>query len=110
MFITKGYNLPAQNVIHTVGPIVGREVIEEDRVLLANCYENSLKLAVKNHLKTIAFPCISTGIFCFPAKEACQIALKTVDGFLSQNIGEIEKVVMNVFLDKDLAIYQEVIR
>lgn len=110
VFITKGYNLPAQNVIHTVGPIVGREVIEEDKVLLANCYENSLKLAAQNHLRTIAFPTISTGVFMFPKDEASKIAIKTVDNFLVKNQEKFDKVVFCVYTEDDEKIYEKNLR
>ena len=81
--ITKGYNLPAKHVIHTVGPIVGIEVTEKQKEQLKSCYLSCLKLAEKNGLKSIAFCCISTGEFHFPNKLAAQIAEETVDRYLS---------------------------
>ena len=104
-FITKGYNLPAKNVIHTVGPIISFSVTDDDKELLKNCYRNSLKLAVQNGLKEIAFPCISTGIFRFPRRIAVECAVTAVDEFLSEN-KEIERVVFNVFGDENLEIYE----
>ncbi len=81
--ITKGYNLPAKYVIHTVGPIYSGKGDEAKK--LASCYLNSLKLAVKNGVKTIAFPSISTGIYGYPKKEAVEIAFNTVNDFLKQH-------------------------
>lgn len=106
--ITEGYNLPAKKVIHTVGPIVDRDVTEELKNDLENCYKNSLKLAVENKIKTIAFPCISTGVFRFPKKEACKIAIKTVDEFINENRDEIDKVVFNLWSDEDVMIYEQI--
>jgi len=106
VFLTKGYNLPAQYVIHTVGPVISFNVTEEDKGLLKACYTNSLKLAVQKNLKTIAFPCISTGIFRFPRKLAVECAVMAVSEFLNQE-DRIEKVVFNVFGDENLQIYED---
>ncbi|MBR1653817.1 MAG: protein-ADP-ribose hydrolase [Clostridia bacterium] len=103
--ITKGYNLPCKYVIQTVGPIVENEVAEQKEKELKNCYINSLKLAVDNGIKTIAFPCISTGVFRFPKDRACKIAIESVKDFLKEN-DKIEKVVFNVYSDEDLEIYK----
>ena len=103
--ITKGYNLPAKHVIHTVGPIVGMEVTEKQKEQLKSCYLSCLKLAEKNGLKSIAFCCISTGEFHFPNKLAAQIAVETVDRYLSGS--KLERVVFNVFKDQDLNIYRK---
>ena len=103
--ITKGYNLPSKYVIQTVGPIIENEVTEEKEQELANCYINSLKLAIKTGIKTIAFPCISTGVFRFPKDRACRIAIKSVKDFL-ENDKTIEKVIFNVYSDEDLEIYK----
>ena len=104
-FITKGYNLPSKYVIHTVGPIIQFRVTEKEEYELSNCYINSLKLAVEKRIKTIAFPCISTGVFRFPKDMACKIAVKSVKEFLKENEA-IEKVVFNVYSDEDLEIYE----
>ena len=93
--ITKGYNLPAEHVIHTVGPVWHGGTHDED-ALLANCYRNSLRLAVENGLKTIAFPAISTGVYRFPADRACRIAVETVRDFLAQD-DTLEKVAFCCF-------------
>ena len=78
--ITHGYNLPAKWVIHTVGPIY--KGTKKDEVILSRCYENSLSIARSYHLKTIAFPSISTGAYGYPIEEASKVALKTIDWFL----------------------------
>jgi len=88
--ITKGYRLPAKYVIHTVGPVWRGGGHQEDE-LLARCYRNSLKLAVENGARTVAFPAISTGAYGFPPERACSIAVKTVHEFLAAD-KFIEKV------------------
>jgi len=82
--ITKGYNLPVKFVIHTVGPVWYGGNNNEDE-FLANCYRNSLKLAVENNIKTITFPAISTGIYRFPINQATKIAIREVKNFLQNN-------------------------
>lgn len=109
-FITKGYNLPAKYVIHTVGPIIQSEVSKEDKKQLANCYINSLKVAIKSGIRTVAFPCISTGEFRFPKEEACKIALLEVEKFLNYNNKYFDKVVFNVYSEEDYKIYERNIR
>src|SRR3972149_10375011 len=81
--ITKGYDLPAKFVIHTVGPVWHGGNKNEDK-LLQNCYNNSLKLAQETGIKSIAFPAISTGVYGFPSDLAANIAVKTVRGFLKK--------------------------
>ena len=103
--ITKGYNLPAEFVIHTVGPVWNGGKHNEDE-LLANCYLNSLKLAVENGIKTIAFPAISTGIYRFPLKQAVQIAINEVKNFLETD-KPMEKVIFVCFDDKTFESYEE---
>lgn len=103
--ITKGYNLPAKYVIHTVGPIVGMEVTKKQKEELKSCYVSCLKLAEKNGLKSIAFCCISTGEFHFPNKLAAQIAVETVDQYLSGS--NLERVIFNVFKEEDEHIYRK---
>ena len=89
--ITPGFNLPAKYIIHTPGP-VWREGRANEDVLLANCYKNCLKLAVENHIKSIAFPAISTGVYGFPVKRAANIALNEPTQFLSKN-KKMEKII-----------------
>jgi O-acetyl-ADP-ribose deacetylase (regulator of RNase III) len=102
--ITTGGNLPARYVIHTVGPVWNGGEGEEEE-LLANAYRNSLELAVKYSIKTIAFPNISTGIYHFPKERAAEIAVNTVKGFLKEN-GTIEKVFFVCFDVENYIIYK----
>lgn len=96
--ITKGYNLPAKHVIHTVGPVWrGGEKGEQD--LLRNAYANSLKLAKKNKVKSIAFPNISTGVYRFPKRMAARIAINEVQEFLKKN--KYPEVVYFVCFDQE---------
>ncbi|RLD48658.1 MAG: O-acetyl-ADP-ribose deacetylase [Bacteroidetes bacterium] len=105
--VTKGYNLPAKYVIHTVGPIwSGRE---DDALFLQSCYRKSLDLAVEINAKSIAFPNISTGVYRFPKTDAADIAIETVCQFLNQN-NFIEKVIFAVFDDENYQIYKEKIK
>ena len=104
-FITKGYNLPSKYVIHTVGPIIYENVTEKEILELKNCYINSLELAKENNIKTIAFPCISTGEFRFPKELASKIAIETIKEYLDTNEEYFEKIIFNVFLDVDYKIY-----
>lgn len=106
--ITSGYNLPAKYILHTVGPIIQWEVTREDEELLAGCYRECMKLAADNGVKSIAFCCLSTGVFRFPQKRASQIAVRTVKDFLDKD-SRIEKVIFNVFKDEDLRIYGELL-
>lgn len=102
--ITRGYNLPARHVIHTVGPVyAGGRRGEAD--LLRSCYERSLDLAAKNELRTIAFPAISCGVYGYPLDEAARIALDAVAEFLSRH-AEIERVTFVLFTADVLAAFQ----
>lgn len=109
-FITKGYNLPAKYIIHTVGPIIYEGVTEKEKRELVNCYINSLKLAIQNGIRTIAFPCISTGEFRFPQIQACKLAMSAVEEFLDIHNDEIDKIVFNVYTEEDYEIYEQNIR
>ncbi len=106
--ITPGFNLPAKYVLHTVGPIIGEEATAEDEALLASCYRACLETAAENGLESIAFCCISTGVFRFPQTLAAEIALRTVRGFFREK-ASIQRVVFNVFKDSDLAIYRKLL-
>jgi len=106
--ITKGYKLPAKYVIHTVGPIYRRENGKEAE-LLANCYKNSLKLAIEHNIKTIAFPSISTGAYGYPIEEASEIAITTVKKFLDDEKDHIEKVYFVAFSDADFKVYEDLL-
>lgn len=103
--LTKGYNLPARYVLHTVGPIVQGPVSRRDREQLAACYRSCLELAAEHNLECVAFCCISTGEFHFPNQEAAEIAVSTVTEFLRQNTS-MKKVIFNVFKDIDEEIYR----
>ena len=97
--LTKGYRLPARYVIHTVGPVWTGGKRGEPQVL-ASCYRNSLRLAVKNRIKTIAFPAISCGAYGYPIREATRIAVETTREFLAAD-DKIKKVVF-VLWSEDL--------
>ena len=106
-FITKGYNLPAKHVIHTVGPIIPDGIpTKEQEEQLAACYRSCLDLAEKNGLESIAFCCISTGVFHFPNQRAAEIAIETVKSY---HRNSLKTIVFNVFLDKDRDIYQQLL-
>ena len=105
--ITRGYKLPAKHVLHTVGPIWRGGKCHEE-TLLENCYRRSLELARDNNVKTIAFPCISTGIYRFPKQKAAGIAVRTVRGCLEKMPG-IEKVIFVCFSAEDHDIYTSLV-
>jgi O-acetyl-ADP-ribose deacetylase (regulator of RNase III) len=102
--ITRAYNLPSKFVLHTVGPIIGNEGVSDfQRHQLASCYRSCLALADQlPNIKTIAFPCISTGVFNFPREMATKIAILTVVEWLSNNPHHVERIIFNVFLQEDL--------
>lgn len=107
--ITPAYNLPCQYVIHTVGPYIDGTPKQNDKKLLACCYEECLKIADKNKLRSIAFCCISTGEFHFPNDKAAKIAVNSVKKY-KQKTGSKIKVIFNVFKKLDLYIYQELLK
>lgn len=107
--LTDGFNLPTKKVVHIVGPIVqGRltPALEKD---LADCYTNTLDICSENDLKSVAFCCISTGVFHFPNKKAAEIAVKTVTDWISDHPGKMERVIFNVFKDEDKTIYEKLL-
>ena len=106
--ITKAYNLPCKFVIHTVGPIIYGKLTDRDCSLLASCYKSCLDIAQKNDVESIAFCCISTGVFRFPADRAAQIAVSTVEEWKIRTKNPM-KIVFNVFSEKDEAIYKSVL-
>ena len=106
--ITPGFNLPAKYVLHTVGPIVDGPLTREHERLLASCYRSCLELAAEKGCESVAFCCISTGVFSFPAERAAEIAVETVQDELRQNAA-VRKVIFNVFKDSDLQIYQKLL-
>ena len=112
--ISPGFNLPANYIIHTVGPVwnggkndVTEAVTKEDN-LLASCYKNSLRLAVENKIKTIAFPAISTGGYRFPLERATKIAVGEVIKFLKKN-ETIEKVIFVCFDEETFQVYKKIL-
>lgn len=106
--ITKAYDLPFNYIIHTVGPKYYLNTGREDE-LLADCYKNSLVLAKENNIKTIAFPCISTGIYKFPKERAAKIAIDTVKSFIEKYPTSFESITFVVFSDDDFDIYKTIL-
>lgn len=106
--ITPAFNLPCKYVLHTVGPIVHGCLTRRDCELLASCYRSCLELAAQNGLESIAFCCISTGEFHFPPREAAEIAVSTVKNF-KKSTHDGMKVIFNVFKQRDLDIYKELL-
>ena len=107
--LTDGYNLPAKKVIHVAGPIVIEPLEQQDIEDLQNCYKNILNMCLKNNLKSVAFCCISTGEFSFPNKKAAEIAVETVTDWLNKNENKMDRIIFNVFKDKDKKYYEEIL-
>jgi len=108
--ITKAYGIKTvKAIIHTVGPCVRGNLNDSHRYSLSNCYRNSLNLAKENQLRSIAFPCISTGIYHFPKKEATKIALETVKDWINEDEDDsaLDKVVFCVFNEEDEKWYKK---
>jgi len=105
--LTDAYNLPAKKVIHIVGPIVNYKLTPDLENDLADCYRNTLDMCAENGLKSVAFCCISTGVFNFPNDRAAEIAVKTVTTWLSEHPGKMERVIFNVFKDEDRRYYEK---
>ncbi|MBD5479912.1 MAG: protein-ADP-ribose hydrolase [Lachnospiraceae bacterium] len=108
--LTKGYNLPAKYVIHTVGPIVGYRLTEQLRQDLKHCYESVLKCCLDNGIRSVAFCCISTGEFHFPNEEAAKIAVETVTSVLHDFESKFDRIIFNVFKDLDKQYYEELLK
>ena len=106
--ITSGYNLPATYILHTVGPIIQWSVRKEDEELLASCYRECMKLAADHGVESMAFCCLSTGVFRFPQQRAAEIATSVVKECLDKD-SRIKKVIFNVFKDEDQRIYRELL-
>ncbi len=102
--ITPGFNLPCKYVIHTVGPIVSGPLTAEHEALLSSSYRSCLELVEENGIGSIAFCCISTGLFGFPQQRAAEIAVQTVKAYREETNSSIE-VIFNVFKDEDFSIY-----
>ena len=108
--LTGGYNLPAENIIHVVGPIAGEGTQEENDRDLRDCYLRTLDMCLDKDLKSVAFCCISTGVFRFPNKRAAEIAVQTVNDWMKKHPDSMERVIFNVFKDEDKKFYEELIR
>lgn len=108
--ITDAYNLPAKNVIHVVGPIVSNRLTPELEQKLADCYTNVLNMCLENNLKSVAFCCISTGVFRFPNKRAAEIAVKTVKEWSLEHPEAMERIIFNVFKEEDKKYYEEILQ
>ena len=109
--ITGAYNLPSKYVIHTVGPAIpqGLKPSDRDCELLASCYKSCLDIASYNKLDSIAFCCISTGVFNFPQDLAAEIAIKTVEDYLNSTETTLKHVIFDVFADNDYLIYKNLL-
>uniref|UniRef100_A0A5S6R390 Macro domain-containing protein n=1 Tax=Trichuris muris TaxID=70415 RepID=A0A5S6R390_TRIMR len=103
--MTLGYFLPAKHVIHTVGPV------GEKPDLLRSCYSRCLEICRSNSLRSVAFPCISTGVYHYPNRKACEVALRTVKEWLQieDNFQALDRIIFCVFLDEDRLIYEELV-
>lgn len=107
--LTDGYNLPAKKIIHVVGPIVVNALTKDLEDALAMCYKNVLDMCKDNGLRSVAFCCISTGVFHFPNRRAAEIATETVSAWLKAHPGQLERVIFNVFKDEDRSYYEQLI-
>ncbi|MBQ4381198.1 MAG: macro domain-containing protein, partial [Oscillospiraceae bacterium] len=108
--LTEAYNLPAGKVIHIVGPIVEHRLTAELERELADCYTNTLDLCLENGLRSVAFCCISTGVFRFPGRRAAEIAVSTVEEWLARHPDAMDRVIFNVFRDEDYEIYRKILK
>lgn len=107
--ITKGYNLPAKHVIHTVGPVWSDGAHGEPETL-ASCYRRSLELALSHQLRTIAFPCISTGVYGYPSDQAAAVAVKTVWDVIRDHPGDFDEITFCCFSESDQQIYKALLK
>ncbi|MBQ9154269.1 MAG: protein-ADP-ribose hydrolase [Solobacterium sp.] len=107
--LTGGYNLPAEHVIHVTGPIVTGRLTRENEQQLSDCYRNVMNMCVEHDLHSVAFCCISTGVFRFPNRRAAEIAAETVTEWLQEHPGYDIHVIFNVFKDEDRQYYEEVL-
>jgi O-acetyl-ADP-ribose deacetylase (regulator of RNase III) len=106
--ITKGYNLPAKHVIHTVGP-VWRDGTRGEVTTLDFCYRNSLQVARAHGLRTIAFPCISTGAYCYPPDKAAKVAVATVRAVTAEHPDAYDVITFCCFEESDLRLYEDLL-
>ncbi|MDE7252651.1 MAG: O-acetyl-ADP-ribose deacetylase [Acetatifactor sp.] len=105
--ITKAYRLPCEYVIHTPGPHWNGGKMKKEHKLLASCYQSCLELAVKNGIRSIAFPSIATGIYRFPLEEAAKIAVSTAKQFVAEHPGELDVIKWVLFDDQTLEVYKK---
>lgn len=103
--ITDAYRLPCRKVIHTVGPVYGGR--GDEPALLASCYRTAMHLASENGMKSVAFPCISTGVYGYPKREAARIAVRTIRECFEEGIGE--DVTLCCFSEEDAETYREIL-
>ena len=108
--LTDAYNLPAKKVIHVVGPIVEKELTPALEQALSDCYTNTLDLCLQNGLRSVAFCCISTGVFRFPGRRAAEIAVNTVNEWMLKHPRAMDRVIFNVFKDEDKGYYEQELR
>ena len=107
--LTDAYNLPARKVIHIVGPIVEGQLTPAHERQLADCYRNTLEMCRENGLKSVAFCCISTGVFHFPQDRAAEIAVNTVEEWSKEHPERPERIIFNVFKEEDRQYYEELL-
>mgnify|MGYP002868878811 CR=1 FL=1 len=107
--LTEAYNLPCKNVIHIVGPIVHSELTPELEQDLADCYSHTLDMCLDHGLKSVAFCCISTGVFRFPNRRAAEIAVETVESWIERHDGAMDRIIFNVFKNDDKYIYERLL-
>ena len=105
--LTEAYNLPAKKIVHVVGPIVSGRLTKKYEQQLSECYTNTLDLCRENGLRSVAFCCISTGVFHFPNKEAAKIAIESVKKWLNDHPDAMDRVIFNVFKDEDRRYYEQ---
>ena len=108
--LTDAYNLPSKKIIHIVGPVVQYGLTDELERKLADCYANTLRMCADNGLLSVAFCCISTGVFRFPGERAAEIAVGTVGNWMKDHPSSIERVIFNVFKDEDRKYYERLLR
>lgn len=106
--ITPAFNLPCSFILHTVGPVIQGRVTKQDCALLASCYRSCLELAAENGCRSVAFCCISTGVFHFPNERAAETAVGAVKDFLDSG-NKIQRVIFDVFQEKDFKIYSKIL-
>ncbi len=110
VLLTSAHNLPSKYIVHTVGPIIDGEVSVQDEIDLEMCYKNVLDICKENNIRTVAFPCISTGVFSFPSDRAAFLAYNHVKKYLEENSDFFDYIVFNVFTVNDKEIYEKLFK